>query len=108
MKRTSHLEGGTSAKPQATSLKPEALSHEPQASSLNPEERQASSAVCGPNRQAPSTAFRDDRSEARGSRSLDRVVREKVFGPRDRRPRNVRLGYNSVSDVSDAIVFGEH
>ena len=51
----------TSPKPgkklQAPSLKPEL-----QAPSLKPKERQAASVECEPNRQAPSMAFRGDRT----------------------------------------------
>ena len=35
---------------------------------------QAASVQCGPNRQAPSMAFRDDRSGDRGSRSSHKVL----------------------------------
>ena len=35
---------------------------------------QATSVECGPNRQAPSMAFRDDRSGDRGSRSSHKVL----------------------------------
>ena len=35
---------------------------------------QAASVECGPNRQAPSKAFRDDRSGDRGSRSSHKVL----------------------------------
>ncbi len=37
-------------------------------------ELQAASVECGPNRQAPSMAFRDDRSGDRGSRSSHKVL----------------------------------
>jgi len=49
----------TSAKLQATSHKQQATSYKLQA--ISQVKRQATSVVCGPNRQAPSKAFRDGR-----------------------------------------------
>jgi hypothetical protein len=53
--------------------KRQASSDEQQATSVKQAERQATSVECGPNHQAPSMAFRDDRSADLGSRSFDKV-----------------------------------
>ena len=53
--------------------KRQASSDEQQATSVKQAERQAASVECGPNHQAPSMAFRDDRSADLGSRSFDKV-----------------------------------
>ena len=58
----------TSFKLQATSDKLQATSFKRQA------KRQATSVECGPNRQAPSKAFRDDRSGDRGSLYSHKVL----------------------------------
>ena len=56
-----------SYKLQATSYKLQASSHKQQASSVKRQVKlQAASVECGPNRQAPSMAFRDDQSGDRG------------------------------------------
>ena len=60
---------------QATSYKLQATSFKLQASSVKRQVKlQATSVECGPNRQAPSMAFRDDRSGDRGSRSSHKVL----------------------------------
>ena len=58
----------TSVKLQATSFKLQATSFKRQV------KLQAASVGCGPNRQAPSMAFRDDRSGDRGSRMTHKVL----------------------------------
>ena len=62
-----------SVKRQAASDEQQAASDEQQATSVKQAERQAASVECGPNHQAPSMAFRDDRSADLGSRSFDKV-----------------------------------
>ena len=57
---------------------PKAASFKPQAASAK---RQATSVECGPNRQAPSMAFRDDLTADRGS-----LHSHKVLCVHDRRP----------------------
>ena len=65
----------SSYKLQATSFKPQASSFKLQATSFKRQVKlQAASVGCGPNRQAPSMAFRDDRSEDRGSRMTHKVL----------------------------------
>ena len=65
----------TSYKRQATSHKLQATSNKQQATSFKRQVKlQAASVGCGPNRQAPSMAFRDDRSEDRGSRMTHKVL----------------------------------
>ena len=64
-----------SCKLQATSFKPQASSNKQQASSVKRQVKlQAASVGCGPNRQAPSMAFRGDRSGDRGSRMTHKVL----------------------------------
>ena len=64
--------------PKAASFKPQAASFKPQAAS---DKRQATSVECGPNRQAPSMAFRDGLTADRGS-----LHSHKVLCVHDRRP----------------------
>ena len=60
---------------QVSSAKRQAAGDKRQASSFKRQaKRQATSAECDPNRQAPSKAFRDDRSGDRGSRSSHKVL----------------------------------
>ena len=72
--------------PKASSLKLQATSFKQQASSVGASvkrrgKRQATSVECGPNRQAPSMAFRDDLTADRGS-----LHSHKVLCVHDRRP----------------------
>ena len=60
---------------QATSFKLQATSFKLQATSFKRQVKlQAASVGCGPNRQAPTMAFRDDRSGDRGSRMTHKVL----------------------------------
>ena len=60
---------------QVSSYKLKATSFKLQASSVKRQVKlQAASVECSPNRQAPSMAFRDDRSGDRGSRSSHKVL----------------------------------
>ena len=66
---------GPGLKPQAASDKLQATSFKLQATSFKRQVKlQAASVGCGPNRQAPSMAFRDDRSGDRGSRMTHKVL----------------------------------
>ena len=68
--------------PKAASFKPQAASDKLQATSFKRRgKRQATSVECGPNRQAPSMAFRDGRTADRGS-----LHSHKVLCVHDRRP----------------------
>ena len=68
--------------PEASGYKLQAASHKLQATSYKLQatsfkrlvKLQAASVECGPNRQAPSMAFRDDRSGDRGSRMTHKVL----------------------------------
>ena len=60
---------------QAASYKRQASGDKLQATSFKRQVKlQAASVECGPNRQAPSMAFRDDRSGDRGSRMTHKVL----------------------------------
>ena len=66
---------GPGYKRQASSHKLQATSFKLQATSFKRQVKlQAASVGCGPNRQAPSMAFRDDRSGDRGSRMTHKVL----------------------------------
>ena len=68
--------GAQSGKLQASSVKLQATSYKLQATSIKRQDkRQATSVECGPNRQAPSMAFRDDLTADRGSLYSRKVLR---------------------------------